>query len=257
MDYQQQLIKAVFAPDPATNDIAGVKVYHNNFIENGIRALAITFPTVLHFLQESDFRGLAREYLMAHPKIEFDWADYGHDLSDFIMSHPNMAQLPYLSEVAELDWLLHQLQRCEDKHFDAQSFQLLSEQDPNDLVFETAPGFQIAKFIFPVEMLYQLSSDPLLQEAGDAKAAFLHDLNNSMNHARNSKQVRSIVMWRPDYKAEMLYVSDDAISVFQHLNNSDSVATIFATFADQPEQLSAWLSEQISQKRIYGVRLKP
>jgi hypothetical protein len=208
-------------------------------------------------MHEADFRGLAREYLLAHPKTQFDWADYGHDLADFIMSHANFEQLPYLSEVAELDWLLHRLQRCEDKHFDAASFQLLSEEDPNNLVFETAPGFDIAQFIFPVDMLYQLSTDPLLQEEGDAKQTFLMTLNNSMDHARNSDQARSIVIWRPDYKAEMLHVSGDAIKVFQHLNNSDSVASIFATFAEQPEQLSSWLSEQISQKRIYGVRLKP
>jgi hypothetical protein len=103
-------------------------------------------------------------------------------------------------------------------------------------------------------MFYQLSTTPMLQEEGEARNVFLVDLNHSMNDARKSEQARSIVVWRPDYKAEMLVVSDDAKEVFQHLNNSDSVASIFATFAQQPEQLSTWLTEQISQKRIYGVQ---
>jgi len=254
LDYQKDLIKQIFDAASAKSKLSGVQVYHNNFIENGIRALSITFPTLLYFMDEPDFRALAREYLLAVPKTQFDWADYGHDLSDFMMTHPNFAQLPYLSEVAELDYLLHEVQRSEDISFDAASFQLLSEQDPNQLVFLTAPGFDIAKFIFPVDMLHQLSTTPILQEEGKARNAFLIKLNNSMSDARKSEQARSIVVWRPDYKAEMLIVSDDAKEVFQHLNNRDSVASIFAAFAEQTEQLSTWLSEQISQKRIYGVQ---
>ena len=125
---------------------------------------------------------------------------------------------------------------------------------PNELVFETAPGFTLARFVFPVDKLYQLAHEPQLQVEGETRSIFMDDLNKSMRDAINSEQARSIVVWRPDYKAEMLNVSDDVKEVFQHLHNQDSIANIFAAFAEQPEQLSPWLTEQISQKRLYGVR---
>jgi hypothetical protein len=254
VSYQTRIIQEIFDAESSHHSLPGMKVYHNNFIENGIRALSITFSSVFALMDEGDFRALARAYLLAEPKTHFDWADYGVSFSDFIMTHPNLSEVPYLSEVAELDWLLQGVQRAKDKTFDGESFGLLNERDPNELVFETAPGFALARFVFPVDKLYQLAHEPQLQVEGETRSIFMDDLNKSMRDAINSEQARSIVVWRPDYKAEMLNVSDDVKEVFQHLHNQDSIANIFAAFAEQPEQLSPWLTEQISQKRLYGVR---
>jgi hypothetical protein len=254
VDYQAKLINEIFSAKSSQHPIAGVKVYHNNFVENGIRALSITFPTITSLMGESDFRGLARSFLLSNIKTQFDWADYGAQLADYIMSHPNFAELPYLSEVAEFDWLIHQVQRSNDKSFDGESFEKLNTDEPQSLVFELAPGFTLAKFFFPVELLYRLAHEPELQNAGPEREEFMLTLNKSMNDAINAEQARSIVLWRPDYKAEMLSVSDHEITIFQQLQKNESIENVFASFDNAPEQLSAWLSEQIMQKRIYGVR---
>lgn len=256
MAYQTDIIEAIFKASSGKHEQAGVQVYHNNFIENGIRALSISFPTVAFFVEEADFRALAREYLLAQPKTQFDWADYGESFADFIMAHPNLVELVFLSELAELDWLIAQVQRSEDKIFEGESFALLNEHSLDRLVFEPAPGFIIAKFFFPVSQLYQLANDAELAVEGPQRSAFMRTLNKSMSDAINLDTPRSILLWRPDYQAQILSLDDSETALFTQLQNAESIDHIFSHFADTPEQISIWLSEQIVQKRIYGVLLK-
>jgi hypothetical protein len=253
LDYQTQLISDIFNASSSKHKLPGVQVYHNNFVENGIRALSITFPTLAYLIGEEGFRGLARTFLLEEVKTQFDWADYGANLASFLLQNAHLTELPYLSEVAELDYLLHEVQRSSDKEFNAESFNLLNEADPASLVFDIAPGFRLAKFYFPVKQLHRLAHDPELAQAGHKQEVFMAELNKSMNDAINLETPRSIVVWRPEYKAEMLSLTHEEVAVFELLHKKQSIDTIFARFTNEPEALSPWLSEQIVQKRIFGV----
>jgi hypothetical protein len=256
VNYQKHLIADIFKQSSAAHPIPGVQVYHNNFIENGIRALAISFPTLAHIMGNADFRGLARAFLVSEVKTQFDWADYGQTLPDFIMAHANLVGLPYLAEVAELDWLLHEVQRSEDKSFDGESFAKMNELDPSEWVFEMAPGFKLASFFFPVDQLYRLAHDAELANKGPLRDAFTQDLAQAMTHAIKLDKPWSMAVWRPRYKAKMLKLDDHDLAAFQRLEKSQSIADIFTHFSRRSMDISAWLSEQIIQKRIYGVRVK-
>jgi hypothetical protein len=254
MSYQHALIQSIFSANSALHPLSGVQVYHNNFIENGIRALSISFPTLHYLVDEPDFRAIAKAYLLDVPKTQFDWADYGAEFADFILHEPKLRELPYLSEVAELDYLVAQSDRFGDIEFDAESFGLLNSGELENLQFVMAPGFQIAHFIFPVEYFYQLASNPNLHPQSPERTLFMQNLNKLMSDAINSDQARSIVLWRPDFKTQMLSLSDSELAIFKQLARADSIANIFAGFANAPQTLEPWLSEQISQKRIFGVR---
>ncbi|WP_395344655.1 DNA-binding domain-containing protein [Ningiella sp. W23] len=253
MNYQQKLIKNIFSANSASHELNGVQVYHNNFIENGIRAMSISFPTVHFLLDEADFRGLARAFLLAHPKAQFDWADFGEEFAPFIMQTPGIDSMPYLTEVAELDWRMGTIEREKDVAFDAQSFNLLNERPHSELKFTLAPGFSIAKFLFPVELFYHFANTPSLHEQGAEREAFMQKLNNSISDAINSDRARSIMLWRPDYKAKLLSLSDINQTAFEQLNSRDSIASVLEHFEQQPEALEPWLTEQIQEKRIFGV----
>lgn len=257
MSYQAKLIAAIFDAASRQHEHPGVQVYHNNFIENGIRALSISFPTLAYFMDEANFRALARAFLLAHPKHQFDWADYGQALPSFLMSYPDRLEYPYLVEVAEMDWLLQEVQRCADKRFDGESFSLLEKESLESLQFDTAPGFTIASFFFPVDMLYQLANDAALANPGARRDAFVHKLNKSMSLAINSDNPRSMLLWRPDYKPEVLSLTDHETTPMTALKNRQSIADVFSHLADKPAHISDWLNKQIASKRIYGVLSLP
>ena len=50
-------------------------------------------------MDEQDFRKLCHGYLLQYPKTCFDWADYGADFKEYILSIDAFAEMPFLPEL--------------------------------------------------------------------------------------------------------------------------------------------------------------
>lgn len=83
----------------------GVAVYRNGVIKACIDALEANFPSVSRLTGHDFFREMARGYALEQPPCEGELIRYGHAFSAFIAAYPPARELPYLSAVAELDWL--------------------------------------------------------------------------------------------------------------------------------------------------------
>lgn len=81
------------------------RVYRNNVIVSLIDALADTFPVTQQLVGEEFFRAMARLHAYAHPPQSRRLAFYGADFPDFIARFPPAAGLPYLADVARLEYL--------------------------------------------------------------------------------------------------------------------------------------------------------
>jgi len=233
----------------------GLNVYTNNFIENGIRALSITFPTVEGLIGEDSFRMLSRKLLRHEAKASFDWAEYGITLPTFIEGQEALETYPFLSEVAQLDWAIHDVQRQADKEFAPSTLASLETGDTDLLCFTAAPGLQLLTFWFPVVDLYQLIHDPYLQseEGILARKELLKKITESIHNAINIATPRSLVLWRAEYKAQFEYVSDAEADVIQKINAQASVNAVIDTIGMHNIDLVEWLSKAISNKLIFAV----
>ena len=238
-----------------TDTQTGLNVYTNNFIENGIRALSITFPTVEGLIGEDSFRVLSRKFLRHEAKASFDWAEYGITMPTFIEDQEALETYPFLSEVAELDWTIHCVQRETDKKFQPATFASLESGDTNALRFIAAPGLQTRNFWFPVAYLYQLIHEPYLQseEGMLARKALLKKITELINNAINMTTPRSLVLWRAEYKAQFEYVSDAEADVIQKINAHASVDVVIETIGTHNIDLVEWLTKAISNKLIFAV----
>jgi len=274
-DYQRQLIAKIFNMHPPysqkqaietaeriqfdasiqVNIQTGLNVYTNNFIENGIRALSITFPTVEGLIGEDSFRMLSRKLLRHEAKASFDWAEYGITLPTFIEGQEALETYPFLSEVAQLDWAIHDVQRQADKEFAPSTLASLETGDTDLLCFTAAPGLQLLTFWFPVVDLYQLIHDPYLQseEGILARKELLKNVTESIHNAINIATPRSLVLWRAEYKAQFEYVSDAEADVIQKINAQASVNAVIDTIGTHNIDLVEWLSKAISNKLIFAV----
>jgi hypothetical protein len=274
-DYQRQLIAKIFNMHPPysqkqaietaeriqfdasiqVNIQTGLNVYTNNFIENGIRALSITFPTVEGLIGEDSFRMLSRKLLRHEAKASFDWAEYGITLPTFIEGQEALETYPFLSEVAQLDWAIHDVQRQADKEFAPSTLASLETGDTDLLCFTAAPGLQLLTFWFPVVDLYQLIHDPYLQseEGILARKELLKNVTESIHNAINIATPRSLVLWRAEYKAQFEYVTDAEADVIQKINAQASVNAVIDTIGMHNIDLVEWLSKAISNKLIFAV----
>ena len=115
MSHQQAIAAALL--DPERPCPSGLKtwngsaparrfaVYRNNVIVSLVDALADTFAVTQEFVGEPFFRAMAREFAATNPPTSPLLAFYGDTFPDFIERFPPAAGVPYLADVARLEYL--------------------------------------------------------------------------------------------------------------------------------------------------------
>ncbi|MEX0870505.1 MAG: DNA-binding domain-containing protein [Aquisalimonadaceae bacterium] len=113
-DIQAQFVTALRSPaEPPPCAIAGpgdqrpvrrFNVYRNNVHVSLVDALAATYPTVLRLVGEEFFRAMARVFVGHTLPRTPVLIHYGGGFPDFIEQFEPAASVPYLGDVARLDW---------------------------------------------------------------------------------------------------------------------------------------------------------
>lgn len=81
-------------------------VYRNNVVTSLIDVLAGNFPVAAQLVGETFFRAMAREFVTRHPPTQPVMALYGEPFSDFIAAFPPAASVPYLADMARLEYAI-------------------------------------------------------------------------------------------------------------------------------------------------------
>ncbi len=86
-------------------DSAAMNVYRNTVIKGLIDALAANYPTVLKLVGEEWFDAAASEFIRSSSASTSVLAEYGKEFATFLSNFSPAVELPYLSEIANIDWL--------------------------------------------------------------------------------------------------------------------------------------------------------
>ncbi|ANX04805.1 DNA-binding domain-containing protein [Immundisolibacter cernigliae] len=87
--------------DPATR----LAVYRNNVMVSLLGVLADSFPVTRTLVGEAFFQAMGRCFVRASPPHSPVMAEYGAGFADFIARFEPAQGLPYLPDVARLEWL--------------------------------------------------------------------------------------------------------------------------------------------------------
>ena len=148
---QQALLALLFdwPNDSALNHIAayadstwarGQKVYQANGHALSSSALRAAYPVLVQLLGDKSFEALARALWHAQPPLRGDAAQWGGALAEFVRASDQLADEPYLADVARLEWALHKAASAADGLADAASFALLAEHEPTNIYLALSPG---------------------------------------------------------------------------------------------------------------------
>jgi hypothetical protein len=84
-----------------------LQVYRNNMAESLIAALAAVYPVVARLVGTGFFRHAAKACVSAHPSRSGNLQDFGGEFPGFLRAYRPAGQLPYLPDVAALEWAVH------------------------------------------------------------------------------------------------------------------------------------------------------
>ena len=128
-----------------------LQIYRNNFNESLTDALEAVFPVIARLVGDRYFRQLARGFIGAHPLRAGSLHDFGRELPDHVAAQPTLADLPYLADVARLEWACHEV--FHEADHEALAPARLAQLDPEQQVqlrLRLAPATRLVASRYPV-----------------------------------------------------------------------------------------------------------
>lgn len=91
-----------------------LQVYRNNVFAGLTEALRAIYRVTERLVGEAFFRQSARDYVRSVPAESGDLHDYGASFPEYLAGLPAAAPLPYLRDLASLEWLCHEVFHAAD-----------------------------------------------------------------------------------------------------------------------------------------------
>lgn len=143
-------------------------IYRNTSAGVLVTALQLAFPAVQHVVGPEFFEGAARLFAAEAPPRSA-WLDaYGADFPQFLAQLAQAASVPYLPDVARLEWKVNLVLHAADAEpLEIARLATLGEAELEDLRFEPHPAAQLLRCEFPADAVWHA----VLERDDDAMAA--------------------------------------------------------------------------------------
>ena len=143
-----------FARDMLAGE-AWVRPYRENLLCGLAEALESLYPVSRRLVGDEFFRAAARHFALDHSSRSPDLNDYGAELADFLAGFEPARVLPYLPDVARLEWALHRA------HFapapaalDLAALASVPEARRGDVVFALSPKIALLESPWPIDRIW-------------------------------------------------------------------------------------------------------
>ncbi|MBL8630062.1 MAG: putative DNA-binding domain-containing protein [Rhodospirillaceae bacterium] len=159
LDLQRTFRNTVAGP---TDDAAALvttprrlAIYRNNVQKSLVDVLSAAFPVVQRIVGERFFFALARDFAVKHLPDVPHLSVYGAGFPDFISGHAETKTLPYLSDVARLEWLRGEAYFAADAlALDPQALAGVPAQSVSALKLQLHPATRLMQSMFPVHRIW-------------------------------------------------------------------------------------------------------
>ncbi len=250
-DLQAQFTRALFSGgdalieqiiEPGSLDASTrLGIYRNNVLINYRNALRDTYPVVLRLVGDEFFNAAARVFARESPSASGDLHDYGEEFCGFLAAFPPAQNLPYLADVARLEWAVHRVFHAADTApLDLSRLAEIGEDRLSALRFNLSPAARVINSLYPIARIWQVSQpgylgdDTVSLEEGAQRVlvirrdyvielkplsvgehAMLRSLEagHSLGHAVNETLAAD-----PDFDVEKFMIDFVATSTFANMN---------------------------------------
>ncbi len=150
---------ALVAGDPA-HALNRLAIYRGNVIANVSGALAATYPIIRKLVGNEFFAGLVRAYWRERPSGSGDLNQIGERFADFVGAFLHTQSLPYLPDVARLEWLAHRAHYAGDHAaLDMGSLASIPEDDYPRLALTLHPAVATLASSYPIFRIWEVHQD--------------------------------------------------------------------------------------------------
>ena len=253
---QQKFLVALFDPQPELTITATIvstpkltasqrlRIYRNSILGNKIKSLQGIYPVCERLVGTEFFTAMAELYCLQTSASSPDLNHYGDDFADFIANFKPIAALPYLADIAHLEWAWHQ----------AFNGPPANAMDWNALLAIDEKTLPRLSFQLPEKCSLLQSSYPVLRIWQTNQTNFDGDSNISLDEGPNY-----LVIWRKEFEVriEQCSISQwSCLKWFQDGLHLDQVCDLVQGLQPAGE-VTTLLSELASRGWLSGIAIKP
>ncbi len=206
----------------------GIGIYRGSIVGNFSRTLQSIYPVCYRVVGEQFFEATARVYIHRYPSQSPNLADYGKAFPEFLSQFEPAAQLPYLPDLARLEWHWHCVFHGEKtKPLDYQALGAIPQENWGDLIFHLPNNTVMFESIYPIHRIWQVNQP---DHQGDEKVSL-------------EEGESKIFLWRQNYQMRMDLPSSaewQLLQEFQAKNKLETVCENLAAF-EPPIDVAALL----------------
>lgn len=137
---------------------ARLSIYKNNYYASLIEAMEASFETVYKLVGEDFFKALCKAYLQAHPPQNPIVILLGENFPGFITSFPHTQQIPYLADVAKLDWARQVCHHAPSQaSVEPSIFSRLSPTELMEKIITPRADIQLIRSAFPIYSIWEMN----------------------------------------------------------------------------------------------------
>jgi hypothetical protein len=240
-DQQNRLLAQIHEPN-LSGGPRGLAAYRVNAQACALRALEAAYPVMSQLIGEENFAFLARDFWQTHPPALGDLAQWGEPLAAYVAQAPQLADLPFLPDVARIEWALHVCAGAADRTQDAASFAGLADGDPNALWFSLAPGACALVSAYPAAAI-------TLAHKGQGSLDAAFDL-------LKQGVAQTALVWRQGYAPRLRVLHAHEVAFTQALLAGQALANALDV-AHASFDFSHWLAANVQSGLVLRVGAKP
>lgn len=159
-----KLNKYLSAPQNLTPK-EGLGIYRGSSIAKLSRTLKSIYPVCCRLVDSQFFAATAVSFIRSFPSLSPDLGDYGAQFPDFLANFPPVAKLPYLPDVARLEWYWHRVFNGEDNtELDLTALGAVAQEKWGELVFYLPRNSVLLESVYPIHRIWEVNQPEYVGE---------------------------------------------------------------------------------------------
>lgn len=207
-------------------------IYRNNKDSSILKILQSHYPVCSRLVGDKFFAGMANAYSTQTPSTYPDLNNYGRTFPQFIRDFPSAQSLPYLPEVAKLEWAWLQAFYGSDLFatLDIERIAKIDTEQAQDIVFQLPANATLLTSPYPIDQIWQVNQP----DAGGDETVELNDGGVCL------------IVWRKQWQVRIDYLDQTEWQLLQAFNNGLSLAAVCQEASAQAIDVSEYLPKLVN-----------
>lgn len=149
---------AIFKNNTSLSVEKGLSIYRDSFTTALLNAMREVYEVCVKLTGDHFFNAMTMLYIEGTPSHSENIGHYGEEFPHFIAHFPHAKSLPYLSDVARLEWAWHKALHAENAApFHPETLLELSEEEHAHIVFHLPPSATLMTSDYPIDDIWHVN----------------------------------------------------------------------------------------------------